>query len=243
MLGHGVAIVDAAMIAYPAPQLVQGSDIDILVRFSEIVAPGLLRRDDRPSPDDRLWIWVEGGTHSEELQEFAYGWFRVLLGLLRAWRTQAGELREEADARRAYGGPVRDDRGNMWVLPVGALGHAVVCGDIERVAANARDEIDASTNLRDALWLNGRPHCTAAEYLMIRDFACKEFGGPAKAAGKLRVTQGDLRRIKLSANNLSPLLGGRHVEERHSSPWSLDEQQTFTARLLRNWIGRGHNAP
>jgi hypothetical protein len=45
--------------------------------------------------------------------------------------------------------------------------HPVVGGDIKRVAARAREGIETSMNLQNVLWLDGRPHRAAAEYLLI----------------------------------------------------------------------------
>jgi hypothetical protein len=236
-------MVDPTMMGYPAPELIQASDIDILVQLGAIVAPGLIRRDEREPPSDRLWIWVEGGdAHTDALYDLAYGAFQILLGLLRAWRTPAGELRAEADQRRAYGGAARNDRGDQWVLGLGALGHSVVGGEVERFATSARDAIEVSANLTDALWLNGRLGRTAADYLMMREYAGREFGKASAISAALSVTEAELELLAESANNLAPRLGGRHVGQRRAAPWSLDQQREFTARMLRSWAERGRKA-
>jgi hypothetical protein len=43
--------------------------------------------------------------------------------------------------------------------------------------------MDDSQNLLNALWLNGRPNRTGADYFMIHEFAVAEFQGK-KGCGK-----------------------------------------------------------
>jgi hypothetical protein len=96
--------------------------------------------------------------------------------------------------------------------------------------------IDTSQNIRNALWLNGRANRTAADFYMIHEYAMRDLGGKKGIAAELGIPDNQQERLTQSANNLSPLEGGRHVNEQKPAPWILEEQQEFSADMLRRWI-------
>jgi hypothetical protein len=102
--------------------------------------------------------------------------FQTLLGALRAFRVEAGELREELLAGLGVGS-VRDEAGNQWVGVGTVRVFATFGGEIEAFATGVRAAIDKSQGLRNALWLNGRLGRTAADYYMIHEYAQADLGG------------------------------------------------------------------
>jgi hypothetical protein len=72
---------------------------------------------------------------------------------------------------------------------------------------------------------------------MIHEYARQEFGGDKGIRDALGLSTHDQERLTASANNLSPLLGGRHAKQRKvDALWNLEEQRDFVAELLRRWI-------
>jgi hypothetical protein len=80
------------IISFPAPALCQGGDEDLLVAIGDVVNPGFVRR---PLGENGLRLWVEGNPGDPESRVLATAMFQTLLGALRAFRAEAGELREE----------------------------------------------------------------------------------------------------------------------------------------------------
>ena len=116
------------------------------------------------------------------------------------------------------------------------MGHGIVGGEDHLFAQQAAIAIDRSQNLRNALWLNGRANRTAADFYMIHEYAERDLGGEQGITAALGISANEQERLTRSANNLSPLEGGRHVAERSRALWTLEEQREFAAELLRRWI-------
>lgn len=197
-----------------------------------VIFPGFARRN---GGENGLRLWVDAAQPSDEARSAATAWFQTLLGVLRSWRSIAGQLREEQLAGLGPGS-VRDEAGNRWVSVGTVLGHGIVGGEDHFFAKQAAIAIDRSQNLRNALWLNGRANRTAADFYMIHEYAERDLGGEQGITAALGISANEQERLTRSANNLSPLEGGRHVAERSRAPWTLEEQREFAAELLRRWI-------
>jgi hypothetical protein len=219
--------------------LCQAGDEDLLVVIGGIVYPGFVRR---PPNENGLRLWVEGDPSDSESRALATAMFQTLLGALRAFRAEAGELREEQVAGLGAGA-VRDKAGNQWVGVGTARVLATFGGEVKAFAADTRDAIAYSQGLRNALWLNGRPGRTGADYYMIHEYALEDFGGKKGVRDALGISADAQEKLRASANNLSPLEGGRHAKGTRFASWSLLEQRAFTADLLKRWIQSGASAP
>jgi hypothetical protein len=226
-------------ISFPAPALCQAGDEDLLVAIGGIVYPGFVRR---PPNENGLRLWVEGDPSDPEPRALATAMFQTLLGALRAFRTEAGELREEQLAGLGAGS-VRDEAGNQWVGVGTARVFTTFGGEVEAFAADVRDAIAYSQGLRNALWLNGRPGRTGADYYMIHEYALGDLGGKKGVRDALGISADAQEKLRASANNLSPLEGGRHAKGTGSAGWGLQEQQALTADLLKRWIQYRASAP
>jgi len=219
-------------ISFVALHLVQGADQKTLLRMGEVVFPGFVERSD----GGQLRVWVDRGEGPRHAAVEASARFQTLLGILRAWRSDAGELRIEAQGGLGVGA-VADRAGNQTVM-VGTVKVRVTFGnEVATFAQAAREAMLASQNLRNALWLNGRTDRTSADYYMIHEYARQEFGGDKGIREALGLSTNDQDRLTASANNLSPLLGGRHAKGRDSAAvWDLHQQRDFVAELMRGWI-------
>ncbi len=71
---------------------------------------------------------------------------------------------------------------------------------------------------------------------MIHEYARKEFVDPKGIENALGLSTSSQGRLTQAANNLSPLEGGRHVQENTPARMTLDEQRTYVADLLCRWI-------
>lgn len=221
------------MISFPAPALTQGADEELLIEIGATIFPGCVKR--RPG-ENGLRILVDGEPTSPAARVDAVAKFQTTLGVLRAWRPEAGELREETRAGLGEG-TVRDEEGNQWVSVGVARSYATMGGEIQALAASARNGIATSRTLPNALWLNGRMNRISADFYMIHEYAKKEFGSREAIAKTLGISSNAQSRLAQSANNLSPLLGGRHAQiEGKVVPMTQDEQREFVAQLLRSWI-------
>ncbi len=220
------------MISYTAPELCQRADEDLLLVMGDIIFPGFVRRHDG---ENGLRLWVEGSATDGTSRTTAAVQFQTLLGVLRAWRPVAGQLPKEQLGGLGQGA-ARDASGNQWVTVGPAVAYVIVGGEDHIYAENAAVAIDASQSLRNALWLNGRTNRTAADFYMIHEYAMRDFGGETGITMTLGISGKQQARLQQSANNLSPLDGGRHVAEHSQAPWSLEEQQRFVADMLRRWI-------
>lgn len=158
-----------------------------------------------------------------------------MLGVLRSWRAVAGELREEQ--RPGLGaGSVRDRAGNQWLTVGSVIDYSIAGDEIESLAERTRNGIHTSQNLRNALWLHGRANRTTSDYYMIHEYAELEFGGTRGVRDALGISVKAQERLTASANNLSPLEGGRHAGGRGVAPMALEGQRAFTLDLLKRWI-------
>ena len=221
------------MIGFPAPALCQSADEDLLIEIGAVVFPGCIKR--WPG-ENGLRLWVEGDPTDPVAGADAVAKFQTVLGVLRAWRSGSGELRGERRAGLG-GGPVRDEAGNQWVMVGPAIEYGTMGGEIEKLAANARHGIRVSQNLRNALWLNGRPTRTAADFFMIHEYAVEEFNDTKGISAALGLSGKSQSRLTKSANNLSPLAGGRHASKNDAvATMTLGEQCEYIARLMRQWI-------
>jgi hypothetical protein len=200
--------------------------------MGSVLFPGCIRR--WPG-ENGLRIWVEGDPSDSRTHSEAVAVFQTVLGVLRAWCADAGILRDES--RGGLGdGAVRDDSGNQWLKLGTAVYYETAKGDIEVLSVAARRGIEVSQNLRNALWLNGRANRTAADFYMIHEYAEQEFGGAKGVSSALGLSVKSQNKLTRSANNLSPLSGGRHAQGNSDVVMALDEQQEYVARLVYLWI-------
>jgi hypothetical protein len=217
----------------------QGGDEDLLVAIGGVVYPDFVRR---PPNENGLRLWVEGDPSDPESKALATAMFQTLLGALRAFRAEAGELREELLAGLGAGS-VRDEAGNQWVGVGMVRVFTTFGGEVEAFATDVRAAIANSQGLRNALWLNGRLGRTGADYFMIHEYAQGDFGGTKGVREALGVSADAQEKLTASTNNLSPIEGGRHAKGTGSASWSLEEQRSFTADLLKRWIHYRASAP
>jgi hypothetical protein len=222
-------------VSFPSPALVQGSDEELILQIGSFVYPDFLTR---VQGENGLRMWVEGDPKDPGAQALAAAMFQRLLGALRIYRTDAGQLADEQ--RKGVGaGSVRDEKGNHYVTVGTVIVRPTFPGEVEAFATRVRSAMNNSLQLTNALWLNGRTGRTAADYYMIHEYAQMEFGGVKEVRDALNVSAAEQDKLKQSANNLSPLEGGRHALLTGSAPWTLEQQQKFTAELLMRWIDYG----
>ena len=221
------------MAAYfTAPALCQGADEDVIIEIASIVFPGFV---DRTENVNGLHLTVEGDYRDRSLAGIATACFQILLGILRAWRYDAGQRADET--RPGIGaGPIRDDDGNQIVTPVPVISYPLVGSEVKDYARKAKIALENSEYLRKALWLNGQRDRTAAEFYMIYEYAEKEFAGLEGIAENLGVSKNSIKSLRNSANNVAPMEGGRHVSENHPAKWNVDAQKKFIATFLKKWI-------
>lgn len=221
------------LISFPAPDLCEFADQEALVWLGETISPGFI---EQPRSENGLRLWVEGEPADDEAAERALGDFQTLLGVLRAWRQGAGELREERLGGLGEGS-VRDQAGNQWVKVHPAVAY-ITFGkdDVQRFAHQAREAMKESENLHDALRINGRPNRTSADYYLIYEYAEAEFGGKKGIREALGPSENAQDLFTASANNLSPLRGGRHARGDGIARMDLGGQRRFTSHFLRSWI-------
>jgi hypothetical protein len=221
------------VISYNAPELCQGADQELLLVMGNAIFRGFVRRDE---DEGGLRLWVAGKKPNKASHTKAEAQFRTLLGVLRAWRPGAGELVEERRGGLGQGGAARDDDGTQY-LTVGPLAVHVSVGDeVRSHAKNAALAIKASQDVRNALWLNGRSNRTAADFYMIHEYAEHDLGGKKGITAKLGISGNQQDNLTQSANNLSPLEGGRHAKGQKGGPWTVEKQEEFTTDMLRRWI-------
>ena len=162
------------MISFPAPALCQMADEDLVIEIGAVVFPDCIKR--WPG-ENGLRLWVDGDPTDPAAGAEALARFQTVLGVLRAWRSGAGELCDERRAGLGEGS-VRDEANNQWVMVGPAIEYGIARGEIDELAASAARGVGVSQNLRNALWLNGRANRTAADFYMIHEYAEAEFGGP-----------------------------------------------------------------
>ena len=134
-------------------------------------------------------------------------------------------------------------QGNQWVTAGTSIAYAIAGGEDRIDAERAAVALDKSQHLRNALWLNGRANRNAADFYMIYEYATREFGGEEGVAMALGFSRSEQKQLTQSANNLSPLDGGRHVGQQKLAPWPLGHQTGFIAEMLRRWIERLAHEP
>jgi hypothetical protein len=125
-------------------------------------------------------------------------------------------------------GSVRDESGNQWMEVGPALAHPRTRGEVEAFATGVAAAIATSEGLRNALWILGRAGRTAADYYMIHEYAAMDLGGKNGVREALVISNSDQDRLTQSANNLSPLEGGRHARTMGVAPWSLEDQRVHS---------------
>jgi hypothetical protein len=216
--------------------LCQGADEDLLITIGDIVYPGFITR--HPNKNG-IRLQIEGDPNDPTSKAPAMAMFQILLGALRAFRAEAGELQTERAIELGMGS-VEDEAGNQWVAAGTIRVFTMFGGEVEFFATNLRAAID-NLALRDALWLNGRPGRTGADYYMIHEYAKRDLGGEKGVRYALGISRSDQERLTASANNLPPLEGGRHATGTGSGEWNLQQMRAFTANLIKRWIGyRAH---
>jgi hypothetical protein len=161
----------------------QGDDEDLMLELGEVLFPGSIARS---SDENGLRIWVDRDPCDPVAADEARAIFQTVLGLLRAWRLGAGQLKEEE--RPGLGeGPVRDQAGNQWIMLGTAVGYGAAVVDLAALSESARRGIESSQHLRNALWLNGRANHTVADFYMIHEYAMKDLKGNKNESGEKSV--------------------------------------------------------
>lgn len=217
---------------YKAPELCQYADEQLIVQMGAIISPDIIYRH---PVENGLSISVEGDYTDRSVIQIASDQFQILLGVLRVWNPIAGQRRDEVNP--GIGSNVsRDKAGNQAVLVGTAIEYQASEDQINTFAHDTKLALDYSHNLRNTLWLNGRRDRNAADFYMIFEYAKKEFGDRKKMVQALKVSDNDISRLTRSANNLAPIDGGRHAMGTGEAVWTLDDQNKFISRLLRNWI-------
>jgi hypothetical protein len=204
------------------------ADEDLLLVIGNTIFPGFV---ERPEHGNGLRLWVEGDPRDEGPRVLATSRYQTVLG--------AGQLQTEHLARLGQGS-VRDESGNQWLAVGPAVLYLTSGGEVEDFATAACAALGGSPEIGNALRLNGRADRTAADYYMIHEYAQKALGGAKGVRDALGIGLNDQARLTSSANNLSPLEGGRHAndgtEDGGPSRWNLGRQREFCADLLRRWI-------
>jgi hypothetical protein len=223
------------VLSYPAPPFVQLDDEDLVLEIGAVMFPGKITRS---SEENGLRLWVDGTEPGPELASDARALFQTALGVLRAWRPSAGELAAE----RLVGlgpGTVRNEQGDQWVLMAPVISQGTGVGELRELLEPARKGIDDSSQLANALWLFGRTSLSAADFYMIHEYAVDAFGGTKGITAALGLSGKSQDRLTKSANNLSPVAGGRHyVRSPSQEVMPLEEQREYIGLLLRRWISR-----
>jgi hypothetical protein len=227
------------VIGFPAPALCQGADEDLMLQLGAIIFPESLRRWQR---ENGFRIWVDGSPEEPATRSEAVARFQIVLGVLRAWRPDAGELQDERRAGLGEG-TIRDEAGNQRLILGPAIFWTTSGADIEQLAENTRRGIAQSQPLDNALWLNGRANRTAADYYMIHEYARRGLGGNEGIRHTTGISIDAQKSLTKSANRLSPLDGGRHANDGEKDLMSLNEQRVLISGMLRSWIDTFAHSP
>ncbi len=138
---------------------------------------------------------------------------------------------------------MRDEHGNMTIVGGPIVDYGNVGDEFERFGQSVRHALDqdVSSNLTNALYLNGRSRRNAADLYVIHELAELEFGGTQGVRDTLGLSRQEQGRFTDALNNLSPLAGGRHAKFHARRPTRLsvmskEEQREFARRLLRRWV-------
>ena len=224
---------------FPAPALCQGADEDLLIEIGATIFPDFVQRV--PNANG-LRLRLEGDYKDDALLKIAADQFQTLLGILRAWRSVAGQRVDEI--RPGIGqGSIRDEHGNQLVKVGSAIMYITAGSELEAYASDVKLASQRSLHLRNALWLHGRRDRNSADFYMIYEYAEEDLGGRRAIVVALGVTDNDITRLKKSANNLAPSDGGRHATGIVTAEWSLDDQREFIAGFLKRWITHRAHAP
>src|SRR5436309_1452976 len=123
------------MVAYfPAPALCQGADEDLIIEIGKIVFPDFVQRTQQVNG---FRMKVTGDFRDESRLKFAAGQFQILLGILRAWRPEAGRRVDEI--RPGIGnGSIQDEHGNQVVRVGSVISYALVGAEVEAYARQAK---------------------------------------------------------------------------------------------------------
>ena len=216
-----------------------GADEDLIIEMGAIIFPDFVQRN--PGTNG-LRLKFDGDYKDDSLLKTTSDQFQILLGVFRAWRPLAGQRVDEV--RPGIGlGSIRDEHGNQLVRLGPVIEYTTSGAEVEVYARQAKLASEQSPLLRNALWLNGRRDRNAADFYMVYEYAKDDLGGDKAIVAALGVTRKDIKRLSSSANNLSPIDGGRHAEGSGTAEWGLDDQKEFIARILKKWITyRAHNA-
>lgn len=204
-----------------------------MIKIANSLFPGQI---DRWPDENGLRIWVDGDpTTPERPAEEARAVFQTVLGVLRVWRCEAGELEEER--RGGLGiGSIRDRAGNQWVNVGPAVTYVTRLPELDALIDAASRAVPVSERLRNGLWLFGRAHLNAAEFFMIYEYAVLELGGGQRLMDALGLPDGWITEFEHSVHNLAPQAGGRHARQKRTPPLTLAQVRQRTADLLRRWI-------
>jgi hypothetical protein len=204
-----------------------------MITISRTIFPDCITR--QPGQNG-LRIWVQGNPVDPSTAADARAKFQTILGVLRCWIPGAGELRDE-QLGGLGAGVTQDQSGNRWVNLGPAVQYEIDENELQQFCTNAVRGIRASVNLANALWLFGRANRTAADFYMVHEYAVMQFHDTKGIRDRLAFPLKLQSRLTKSANNLSPLSGGRHATHgKVSKLMSLQEQANCAGGLLRAWI-------
>ncbi len=215
-----------------APALSQFSDETLLLEIGELVFEGFI---DREPNKNGLRLCVSGHYKDLEPIDAATNKYQILLGALRAWKTIAGERKDEV--RPGIGSsPIQDENGNQVIRVGGVKDYCVSQTETKKYASHVKIAIESSQPLKNALWLFGRRDRNAADFYMIYEYAKQSFEGDKQLSESLGISKAVLKNLCQSINNLCPTKGGRHSGCKQTPRMEFVEQMELTAFLLRNWI-------
>jgi hypothetical protein len=201
----------------PAPALCQGADEDLIIEIGAIIFPEFVQRN---PTSNGLHLNLDGNYKDSSVVKVAADQFQTLLGVLRSWRSCAGQRVDEI--RPGIGtGSIQDEHGNQLVMLGSVIAYATFGSEVEAYAREAKLALERLPYLRNALWLNGRRDRNAADFYMVYEYAEDDLGGRQAIVAALGVTDNDITKLRRSANNLAPTDGGRHAKGSGTAEWDL----------------------
>jgi hypothetical protein len=221
------------VISIPAPAFCQFEDEEFVLGIAAVLFPGQVER--RPN-ENGLQVWVDGDPAAPEpAREGALAIFQTCLGVLRSWRSQAGELAEERLGGLGAGS-IQDRAGNQWIGigPVITYSDRSV-GQLHELVGHVARALQESEEVGMALCLLGRTHPRASEFFMIYEYAKQDLGGGQRLTVPLGLPADWPKKFEDTCHNLAPRAGGRHAAQKRASPWTLPELRDQAADLLRRW--------
>lgn len=231
------------MIFYPAPRLTQGADEELVLEIGNVLYPGMV---ERPHGEDTIRVWVAGERGDSAYLDTTV-MFETILGVLRAWRPDAGQRIDDREVPTSRG--LARDKTDAHTLYWESARFYVRAAEVSPFAAAATRRMADSLKLREALEIHGRASRTAAEYHNILELFASERGirdlSSESMATALDVEHHELKMFYWSANNLAARHGGRHTRQDRldhppapgETPWALDQLCDFAGHVLRTWIG------